>query len=148
MRTALLFIIILLFRTRNDVLFIARMEIKQTIIFMTRKGKFCLSNINAFWYGPRITQIRDTNQENDKANLKFIKLGDRTGMLRKKNEKNSYQINSKENQQQRKIVVVKLQNKMSIPHTYPDLLHLHPSVERQGRWERQKKKRIGGENET
>ena len=69
-------------------------------------------------------------------------------MLRKKNEKNSYQINSKENQQQRKIVVVKLQNKMSIPHTYPDLLHLHPSVERQGRWERQKKKRIGGENET
>ena len=63
MRTALLFIITLLFRTCNDVLLIARMEIKQTIIFMTRKGKFCFTNINAFWYGPRITQIRDTNQE-------------------------------------------------------------------------------------
>ena len=28
---------------------------------------------------------------------------------------------------------MKLQNKMSIPHTNPNLLHLHPSVERQGR---------------
>lgn len=30
---------------------------------------------------------------------------------------------------------------MSIPHTHPDLLHIHPSVERQGRWERKREKR-------
>ena len=55
MRTALLFIIILLFRTYNDVLLIASMEIKQTIIFYDKKGQIIFSNVNAFWYDPRIT---------------------------------------------------------------------------------------------
>lgn len=32
---------------------------------------------------------------------------------------------------------------MSIPHTHPDLLHTHPSVERQGRWEREKEREEG-----
>lgn len=59
MRTALLFIFTLLFRTYNDAYLLQAWKLNNN--FYDKKGQIIFSNINAFWYGPRITQIRDTN---------------------------------------------------------------------------------------